>query len=278
MSGLKPAKQARLIGQTQVLPRSETKPTLLPPPSSAQQEGKDLHTTTEGSVQEASTRKTAPRHPKGHRVQNLSEVWQTMDSQQFLRCTDSYSLEDVWVQPISVEPTSSPYATVRMFQMVLGPHIKTRIVCSKMAISDLLKMLYLNQRVQLHMLGYDSKDFNQWLAEKTGEFIKAHGVAEANNGAMLCNYILGEDEEYTFYPSFLKYTTAVFRKISYHSYKNGEEGEKVVNPAMMKCTAVRGKFEYIWEVKFIPLPASFALDPDGEVSTEVPSTQPLDLH
>ena len=263
------------MGQTQVLPRTTTTPALpLPPtPLSASvppQEESDPPTT--------SLTRGTPKHPKGHRVQNLNDVWASMDKQKFLKCTDSYALEDLWVQPISVEPTTTPYATVRMYQIILAPHLKSRVVCTTLAIDDLLKMLYLNYKLQLHMQGYGSKDFNQWLAEKTGEFIKEHGIAEQNNRALLCNFILNEDEDYTFYPTFLKYTMVVFRKISYHSYKTeGSEGErKVDNPSLMKCVAVRGKFEYLWEAKFVPMPVDYTLATQSAIA-DVTDTQVLDL-
>lgn len=260
MSALKPAKQPRLMGQNQV----KATTTL---------EEKDLHTATTPSP-ETEAAKT-PNHPKGHKVRELEEIWKTMDASSFLHLTDTATLNDVWVQPKSVEPTTGMYATVHFVQIVAAPHIKYREAATKMAVEDLLKMLYLNDCLQCDVQSQPRLGYDEWLAEKTATFIKKHGVDDSTNKAKLCQFVITEDPDYSFYPQCFKNSMGVFfRKICYHSYKSeGNNLSKIINPSMMKCCASRGKFEYMLEARFFPLPDEWWKSEDETV----PSTQPLDM-
>ena len=217
-----------------------------------------------------------PQHPKGHKVRELAEVWKTMDSQAYLRLTDTLVLNDVWVQPIAAEPANGPFATVTFRQIIDAPHLKMRFATSKMSTDDLLKILYLNDCMQWDMLGSPHVAYGDWLNEKSAVCVKARGLDEGSNRAKLCNYIITEDHDFTFFPTFLKGVGIFFRKICYHSYKLGEkvDGEKMVNPAMIKCSSANGKFEYVLEARIFTIPAElFDEQPPQILSEELPETQ-----
>lgn len=271
MSLSKPAaKQPRLQNQTQV---TRTESVCLQDVVSHMEE-KDHPTTTSPVTM---TTSKAPTHPKGHKVRNLDDdVWKTMDSQSFLHLTDTLTLMDVYVQPKSVEPISQMYANVSFIEIVCAPHIKYRVANSKMSVDELLKILYLNDCLQSDMQAIMRISFDEWLGEKTAMFIKAHGVSDSNNRAKLCQYILTEDREFSFYPKCMKGGYGMFfRKICYHSYKmKDKERKKFDNPSMMKCQASRGKFEYMIEARLLPLPDDW-FTTDFSEEAEVPATQPL---
>lgn len=255
MSAFKPAKQSRLMGQTQVK-RTESVDLSLTPGTVEERDRRIASPQPPVAEGETSAMK-APSHPKGHKVRELDEVWKNMDSQSYLHLSDTLTLFDVWVQPKAVEPENNYTANVTFVQMVAAPHIKTREAKCKMSLDDLLKLLYLNDCLQYDIEAQPRLGYDEWIAEKTAAFIKMHGVEEATNRAKLCNFIVSEDESFTFYPtSFHGNCGIFFRKICYHSYKTKEDmgGNKILNPTMVKCCATRGKFEYILEARFFVLP------------------------
>lgn len=272
MSALKPvAKQPRTMKNPTPSKMDAVTPREL---STPHPEESDLRTSLTPTSTETTDRKS---HPKGHKVRELEEVWKFMDAQTFLRLSDTTPLFDVLVQPIGVEPSNGQYVEVTFRQIVDAPHIKQRIAKSKLSTDDLLKMLHLCDCLQYDMQGFMRIAFDDWIAEKTASFIKAHGVDNSTNRSMLCNYIITEDREFTFYPHFLKNTVGIFfRKICYHSYKTKSDEKKFTNPSLIKCCATRGKFEYVLEARLVPLPDDwFAPASDGEM--EVPESQPLSL-
>lgn len=198
-----------------------------------------------------------PTHPKGHKVRNVCDVWTNMDSQSFLHLSDTLTLGDVWIQPISAAPERGAFVSVLMKQILYAPHIKSREATTKMSTDDLLKMLYMCDCTLWKLDGAPVIAFEEWLNEKTAMCVKVKGIEEGSDRTKLCNFILCDD------PSF-KFTSTVgggrfsvwFRKICYHSYKQSEEGvsEKIINPSMIKCTATKGSFEYILEARLLEFP------------------------
>ena len=288
MSGLKPAvKRNRATMETQsTLERSKS--VALPKESSAEES--DHLTASLPPTQEMTVDQTKKNlHPKGHKVQNLTEIWNTMDKQDFLRVTDTLTLADVWVQPISCIPVKGDFCKVTLRQVVYAPHIKSRIATCKMSNDDMLKILYLNDKFLGEMQGMDVFTYEDWLNEKSAKCIKAKGRDEVNDSAKLCNFILTEDKEFTFYPCFPRGGNLgmFFRKICYHSYKTDattamteDKGVKLVNPSMIKCGATaKRKFEYVIEARLFPLPDQWFDDVkenvSGEGDDEMPESQAL---
>lgn len=199
------------------------------------------------------------RHPKGHKVRELNEVWKAMDSQDFLHLSDTLTLGDVWVQPTGIISSKGAFATVSFKQIVAGPHIKSRETSCKISLDDLMKMLYLNDCIQWDLQNMEHLTFDDWMKEKSSICVKAKGMDEGSDRGKLCNFIITEDREFTFYPVCLHNRSGIFfRKICYHSYKTETKDEaKIENPSMMKCKGTKGTFEYIIEARIFPLPLSF---------------------
>ena len=220
------------------------------------------------------------KHPRGHKVRNLEEVWKIMDSQDFLHLTDTLALADVWVQPKSVVSSKGAFATVSFTEMVAGPHIKFREASCKISLDDLTKMLYLSDCIQYDMQGVERLTFDDWLKDKSSLCVKKKGMDEGSDRAKLCNFIITEDKTFTFYPSYLHGCCGVFfRKICYHSYPNKTETSKMENPSMLKCKGTKGTFEYIIEARIFPLPFAWFDAADPASSSMVDRCQPdtLDL-
>ena len=220
------------------------------------------------------TEEEKPRHPKGHKTRDLAEVWKTMDSQTFLRVTDTYILWDVWVQPLAAVQERGPFALATLKQAVFAPHIKSRTTVSKMAADDLLKMLYLADLLQAEMQGVSGLDYGDWLNDKTAACVKKKGAEEGTNHVLLAHFIMTEDRDFTLYPPYLKGKFGIFfRKTCYHSYREEGKKDKLINPTMIKCGATKGKFEYVIEARIFALPDGW-FDQQTE-EEEIPETQPL---
>lgn len=217
------------------------------------------------------------RHPKGHKVRDLSEVWKTMDAQDFLRLSDTLTLGDVWVQPTGVVSSKGAFATVSFKQIIAGPHIKFRDATCKMSLDDLTKMLYLNDCIQWDLQNMEHLSFDEWLNEKSSICVKAKGMDEGSDRAKLCHFIITEDREFGFYPTYLNGRSGIFfRKICYHSYRNtkDEEETKFSNPSMMKCKGTKGTFEYIIEARIFPLPLEWFDAADPAATSMVDRSEP----
>ena len=270
MSVLKPiAKQPRTTMKTSNPKMDAVTPQDLPAPHP------EVNAPHTSSIPKTATDKEE-KHPKGHRVRNVADIWKVMDAQSFLHLTDTAPLMDVLVQPIEVVPSTGQYVDVKFREIINAPHIKEREAISKLSLDDLLKMLYLCDCLQWDMQGFMRISYDDWFAQKTASFITANGVVDSTNRSVICNYIITRDREFTFFPAFLKNTVGIFfRKICYHTYKTteGENEKKVVNPSFIKCHATRGTFEYVLEARLVPLPEEwYSLVPEDE---EMPPTQPL---
>lgn len=211
-----------------------------------------MTTTKQGENQETKTEMT--KHPKGHKTRDLDEIWGVLDKQDFLRLTDTLTLNDVWVQPLTVEPDKGAFANVTFKEIVTGTHIKYRKAVHKMAVDDLIKMLYLTDCLYNDMRGFIRLAFDDWLNEKTANCIKNKGIDEGSNRAKLCKYIITEDREFTFYPSILHGSFGIFfRKICCHSYKSKDDN-KLTNPSVIKCSSTKSGFEYLIEGRIHAVP------------------------
>lgn len=238
-----------------------------------------LTTSTTSESTMTMDQKTTLKHPKGHKVKNLSDIWKTMDSQDFLHLSDTLTLNDVWLQPISVEPVKGAYAAVNFIEVVFAAHIKTRRSQHKMALDDLVKMLYLNDCLQYDMQNIPRPEFNDWVKEKTALCVKAIGLEESNNRSKFCNFIITEDRDFTFYPAYLHQHFGIFfRKSAYHSYKTESDVStseiKITNPSIIKCSTIKGNFEYIIEARIFPLPYEWMINTAPGNSSMVDRSQP----
>ena len=230
---------------------------------------------------QTSTPEQTTKHPKGHRVRDVKDVWKIMDSQDFLHLTDTLALGDVWVQPLGVESSKGAFATVKFIQIVEGPHIKYRYASCKLSLDDLTKMLYLADCLNHDLQRVDRLSFEDWLNDKSALCVKAKGIEEGSDRGKLCHFIITEDSTFRFYPLHLRGDSGIFfRKICYHSYKS-DDVDKIENPSMIKCKATKGSFEYIIEARIFPFPPAWfdALEhhqPQSEAgnTTEMPESQP----
>ena len=279
MSASKPAKQPRMQGQSQVRPH---------PSSGSNVEGNDIRTATptlsqgEGETMTVTVKKL-PEHPTGHKVRDLEDVWIAFGNEDsFLKMTESGTLTDVWIQLRSVRRTTTQYTVVDVLVIVFGSRIYFHEAKTRMAVNDIVNILYKNDCLQYRLRGVPEPTLENWLADKTSACISAHGNVDedSTNRSVICEFVLKEDKTFTFYPSFggLQNCGVFFRKQTVHGYKNkGDsietEAEGMTNHSLIRCGAPRGKFEYEIQAALLPLPDEWFDKIDG--IEDVPATQPL---
>lgn len=276
-----PAKQSRAANQVHVQ-RSEN-----PGLSEAIQAEKghlllSTHPTpdqTSSTTTEQSAEQAQPTHPKGHKSRSIDQVWDMMNPEKnknFLRLTDTPALYDVWVQPKVVTRSSSLYLEVTFCQIIAAPHMHYRDVKYQVSADDLLKMFYLADQLQWAAVNAKKQSFDDWLTVKVNKRNSAHGLEGSEDRALLAEFVFNEDDSFSLYPvAACTSLTVFFRKICYHSYKLPTSSEKITkinNPSMIKCHAVRGKFEYMYEARILSVPDEWKADEEEEA----PSTLPMD--
>lgn len=265
--------------------RQNTTPAATTPSSTSPAEEKDLPTSSsQTETGEMRARRIAtPPSVDGVRTVEVEKIKEALASQNFLRLTDTTLLGDVWVQPILVEFSNTLYATIRFLVMLAGPSIEVFTTATKMSLSDLLKMLYLNDCILADFQGLARMDYDTWFKEKSAACVRLEGTERGTNLSVVSQFIITQDKEFTFYPTFIKNCGMFFRKISHHRYVNGEgKTGDLVNASMIQCSAApRGKFQYVLEGKCVPLPDNWS-DIANQLIEEatsgvIPPTQPMDL-
>ena len=271
MSVLKPvAKQARLMNQVHT--------TKMVAPLDIV-EARDPPTATSPSLTQQSEMVKKKRHPKGHRVYAVAEIDETLAKDKYMHLTDSLLLSDVYLQPRDVEESKGSFADVTFTRLICGYHMQVGEYKAAVLLDDLLQMLYQCEVVTASMQGKVCLGYDEWINEKSIACAKVHGMDSANNPSILAKFLITEDPEFTFFPTFLKNVGIFFKKSTVHSYPNPQNRgmHKILNPCIIKRKS-RGMFEYTLDLKLIVLPPEMVSTKDGEegeVEEDVPSTLPL---
>lgn len=276
--GERPAKQPRLYAAMEVVRATNPSPpsvsqslsdgALPPAEESATPSTQPLPETSQKTL-----KKTGSAHPKGHRVHELGMVFGIIDASEYLRCTDTYALNDVWSVPSGIEEiVSKGVLLVKFYQIVTGYHIKSRITVKKIAADDLLRMFYILNAYSMEFRAATVVGYDDWLNSMIVNYVREVGEgADVSNRAQLCKYIF-ENKITNFAPCpSTPNLHLFFRKASVHSYKGKKEG-RLNNHNVMKCRGARGTFEYIIEGRLI-----WYRDPrdDEAFFEDPPATQPM---
>lgn len=263
--GEKPLKQPKMKGETEVKRQQDPPP--LPDHSASTS---PQHPGAEESVpRTVTTLKKSPPHPKGHRVKALKEIWNTLDAGEYIRCTDTYSLNDVWMQPTGITTLTKNAVLVKFRQLVTGLHIKEREVQNKMYCDDVLKIFYLADQYENEFVDRTPQPYDGWLKSVVAYYVQEAGVEEVDDRAKLVKFLF-DHKRVNFFPcAYSRRLQTFFRKISCHSYK-APGAAKTKNPSLFKCEGARGgNFEYCWEARII-----WTMD-EIEGDDDLPSTQKL---
>ena len=237
------------------------------------------NSTEQGTSTTPQNRRSAmPHHEKGHKVHKIAEVWNLMDTQSYLRLTDTLILNDVWMLPWTITGSTNTTVDVAMYQVIFGAHIKQRLTTVKMTVDDLLQVLYNVDMVVADFNGSEKTDYETWINTKSSECVAERGIDQGANYAAIASFIM-ETGNFTFkLPAQSGNYYVFFRKVCRHSFPAGEEYAKYINPAITKREAVKGKFEYSLEVAIKSLPGEWEYDilkAEGREDEMVPESQPL---
>lgn len=211
------------------------------------------------------TTSTKPKHPRGHKVESLYEIWRLMDAQPYVRLTDTWSsLWDVWLQPISIESeVTATTIMVQFLEIVYGVHIKYRTASHQISCEDFAKMCYVKDRIGIYMSSMTNDiSFDDWVAAHQEAFKKINGRDPASDGEF-CQFLLTtmDNEEskkltgigWNNIPGVVNCGIFI-RKSCCHSYKTKGGEKKFDNISMMKCSSVKGAFDYVIEGRLFVMP------------------------
>ena len=207
---------------------------------------------------------TKPKHPRGHKVESLQEIWRLMDAQPYVRLTDTWSsLWDVWLQPLHIESeVSTSTIMVQFLEIVYGAHIKYRTASHQISCEDFVKMCYVKDRIGIYMSSMSDISFDDWVVAHQQAFEKINEHPPATN-AEFCEFLLTTmDNEETRKLTGIGWNSipGVFncgifiRKSCCHSYKDKNGNKKFENISMVKCSSVKGAFDYVIEGRLFVLP------------------------
>ena len=239
-----------------VTPVKRTTSTLLPLEEQAAENPTGLEnlpaTQSSSPLPPAEKKKTTkPAHPKGHKVQSLSEIWSTMDAQAYLRLTDTWTLWDVWLQPVAIESETPTSVNVKFLEIVYAPHLKQRLATHRVSVDDFVKIFYIKDRMGLHATGKGDISFEDWYDAYKKEYESKNG--EITEPVKMCQFLMqGRDScdltgiSWNCIPGMANCEIFI-RKSCYHSYKGREGTGKIENISVVKCKSVKGAFEYILE-------------------------------
>lgn len=248
----KPNKQARKSVETSEVKRTESVGLI------SQQAAKGLLTAGSQPTDEKTTLSKKARHPKGHKVRDLGEVWDQMSMKkgdvvpidpQYLRVTDTLDLGDVWIAITDAKKETDYLLTIDAIQMVTGHHVYQRNMKMKMSNDDFLGFCYLKRRFADVLAGEDPMDYEEWKQKMGEEYQKESGDESLKSGDV-CEFLMKK------YPFIVDNIGFLCRKICCHSYSNSgvESKDKVHNPTLLKLNVgTRGKFEFELEVRVFPL-------------------------
>lgn len=266
--GEKPLKQPRMQGEVEVQRKQEPPPPMTP---DSRKDGEEESASGQaGSPTSILTVKRAPPHPKGHRVRELKDIWAMMDAGEYLRCTDTYALSDVWIQPVEFTPLNKSSMLVKFKEIVLGTHVKEREAQNKMYCEDILKMFYLADQYENEFGDRMTMTFENWQKSAVSAFVQCRGVDDVSDRAALCKFLF-DTKRVSFFPLCCSRNIQLFfRKTSCHSYKqSGMEKKKKKNLSVIKCVGARGSFEYLWEARIV------WIESGEDAEDDLPATQPL---
>lgn len=225
------------------------------------------------------------KHPKGHSVHTIASVLEFLDKKPFLRVTDTATLNDVWVSPISCVPDPEMPGCVDLnCHLILeGTKIAAMLKTFTIYGTDLLKLLYLASCFECDFDGKVRLDFDMWLNEVMYQYGKEKGYESSRSHEYVALYLIN-NHKINFHPIPANPSITTFFRLSrMRSYpvpedKKDFEITKHVNPWIIKCPAVPGKkrkFEYMIEGKLIWAPGLYG-ENGGEEEEEMPPTQVLD--
>lgn len=204
-------------------------------------------TTTEEEVKGS---QGGSRHPSGHKVKDQEEVLTSAHKTKFLPLSDSLNCGDLYFQPHSVSAGGKNILTVMVEELFNGNEMVRDMHEYSIAADDLLKMLYLAEKMQNTFFCTETEEFDLWLVHKYSTLLaECRNLEMGDHGAIAEKLLMMHKEWFVLGKGTM--FEVYFQKRCIHEYTGAKAG--VENPNVFKCKAPRAKFEYEIEARVFVL-------------------------
>ena len=198
--------------------------------------------------QEEKSQSTGSRHPLGHKVKQLVDILVNCRKNKFLPMGDSVYGSDVWYQPREVVSVEEKGGLLVSFEEFINGdevcHFNQNYLIYP---DDLLKMIYLCERADNVYYNIESDSFDLWLVHKCSDLMSVDKTLDMNDHGKIAKLLLEKKKENTFVIGRGSFMECYFQKRCKHKYQGCDE--KFANPNVVACKALKGKFEYVIELR-----------------------------
>ena len=204
--------------------------------------------TAQVEVEDLDQKTNKPRDPNGHKVKTCTEIITSSHKTKYLPLADGMNTGDVYFQPCAIHAVNKNWIDCEMVEYLFGAGIMSLHYVFSIDADDLLRMIYLKDMFCYDLDGESRVSFEEWLVNVFSEIVKEDAQADFSDHGMIANFIMSK-ETFNWNISSSPYVQVIFQKRCIHDFKDPQpdivlHGE---NPNVVKCKALRGKFEYVIE-------------------------------
>lgn len=189
---------------------------------------------------------TTNRHPQGHRVKTIDEVTKFARKNKYLPLAEQMNCSDIYFQPVKVEVGGKNILTVTFEEFLNGDEVKLSEFAYSIAADDLLKMMYLCERISSVYYSTECDDYEIWFVHQYSELLEECRNLDISDRGSIAEKLLMKHGHNLFVLGKFSSMEIYFQKHCVHEY-TGQVG--IENPNMIKCKSLKGKFEYIIEAR-----------------------------
>jgi len=191
-----------------------------------------------------------PRHPNGHKVKDLSELFPIMHKTKFLPLADNFMISDVWYQPSSVTSLDGGFLQVVFNEVPNGLNLSRTLQTYSVEAVDLLRMLYLTEMFNRDYYNMERETFEQWLNNCYAELLKSKPDLPYDEFGIIAESLM---DKATFAVGTDTCFRVFFQKHCVRSFTGTDKDFPNLN--LIKCKAGgKSQFEYVIEGRIFALP------------------------
>lgn len=199
----------------------------------------------EGTAEEKNS-PTGSRHPQGHKVKDFKETMSNVRKNKYFPLADSMYGSDIWFQPKGVTSQEKNIVTCVFEEYVNGENVSLDQFDYVIFADDLLKMLYLAEKIDNVYYNMETEDYELWLVHKYSEMLEANRSLDINDHASLARMLISKNPE-QFILGKQTNLEVYFQKRCVREFTDAPKSAK--NSNVIKCKSLKGKFEYVIEAR-----------------------------
>lgn len=212
---------------------------------------KENESSTSATAEEGKDSPTGSRHPLGHKIKTQEEVEKSIRKGKFLPLSDGLNCGDIYYQPSVVLTGGKNVLSVMFEEFYDGDEVVKNMHEYSVSADDLLKMMYLAEKMQNTYYNMDTEEYDLWFVHKYAALVEEYRSLDMNDHGTIAEKLLMGNKD-LFILGKGSFMEVYFQKHCVHKYPGAVSGVK--NPNIILCKAMgRGKFEYIIEARVFVL-------------------------